>query len=109
MPLRLQENGDFTGSTATRRVAARDYTVATISRLLTVGPGKIRNRGTGQDSKPWDRAGFELALVARGRVAPERSFTRRDTYTTGAMIQWSSLKKQKARAEILPRVFNAGT
>lgn len=43
------------------------------------------------------------------RVAPERSFTRRDTYTTGAMIQWSSLKKQKARAEILPRVFNAGT
>ncbi len=67
--------------------------MATISRLLAVGPGKIRTCtcGKGEGS-------------SRAELQPPCYLHHRSR-----MIQWSSLKKQKARAETLPRVFNAGT
>jgi hypothetical protein len=81
------------GSNATFPVAPRDYTIATISCLFAVGPAKIRTCtcGKGEGS-------------SRAELHPPCYLHRRSR-----MIQWSSLKKQKARAELLPRVFNAGT
>jgi hypothetical protein len=66
MPLRLRENGDSWA----------------VTQLFQLRRGITRWLQS-HVSLPWDRPRFELAPAARGRVAPERSFTRRATYTAG--------------------------